>query len=70
MIHRTAKVLRVFSLPERHGEPDRHEHESRPLIFWAEAGEDVIPYLTCEQENTIFDKEIVILTHIAYALTF
>ena len=37
--------LGALRLPERHGEPNGHEHEGRPFIFWVEGGEDVVLYL-------------------------
>lgn len=50
------RITKVFMLlPERHCEPNSHEHESRPFILWAEAGQNVIPDLQSEQENIRFD---------------
>lgn len=39
------KFLGALVLPERHAEPNSHEHEGRPFVFWAEAGENVVPDL-------------------------
>ena len=40
------------SIPERHGKPNSHEHESGPFIFWAEAGKDVVPNLQHVKRKT------------------
>lgn len=48
----TLQVMWLFNLPERHGEPNSHEHEGCPFIFRVEAGKDVTPHLQHVNKKT------------------
>lgn len=41
----TLQVLWELNLPERHGKPNSHEHESCPFIFRVETGKNVTAHL-------------------------
>lgn len=40
-------MSKCLNLPERHGEPNGHEHEGCSFVLRAEASQDILAYLDC-----------------------